>query len=52
MADIIDYNAACGAVIAPAAGYVPKKPRRVQGFCHTGTRMIIRNARSASLIRI
>ena len=31
-AAIIDNNAACGAVIVPAAGYVHEKPCRKQGF--------------------
>jgi DNA-binding Xre family transcriptional regulator len=38
---IIDNNAACGAVIVPAVGYLHKKPCRVQGFCSTGRRMIM-----------
>jgi DNA-binding Xre family transcriptional regulator len=38
---IINNNAACGAVIVPAVGYVHEKPCQVQGFCYTGRRMIM-----------
>jgi len=37
--DVMDNNAACGAVIVPAAGYVHEKPCRVQGFCYTERRI-------------
>ena len=38
---IINNNAACGAVIVPAAGYVHKKPCHVQGLYYTGRRIIV-----------
>ena len=37
----MDNNAACGAVIVLAVGYLHEKPCRVQGFCYTGRRMIM-----------
>jgi DNA-binding Xre family transcriptional regulator len=37
----MNNNAACGAVIVLAVGYVPEKPCRWQGFCFTERRMIM-----------
>jgi DNA-binding Xre family transcriptional regulator len=38
---IINNNAACGAVILPAVGYIHEKPCQTQGFCYTGRRIIM-----------
>ena len=34
-------NAACGAVIVPAVGYVHEKPCREQGFYYSGRRIVM-----------